>query len=96
MTNESPVTMSDCAEAVRLAEAAFPEERGEPKGFHLLRAENLLTGTKTCPGPRCWRLTFIPRDQVPESLDEELTAGGEMFFEVDLNTGKATVSGYGE
>lgn len=89
-------TDSDCQEAVALAESSLRASGARPDEYMLIRAENVLSGTSRCPGPRCWRLAFKRRDLIPTEMPAELTAGGEIFVEVNLAAKKAEITGYGE
>jgi hypothetical protein len=46
--------------------------------------------------PKVWRLTFKRRDLIPETADDEIGKGGELFVEVDLSTKRARLVAYGE
>lgn len=89
-------TDRDCQVAVALAEDSLRATGAKLDEYVLIRAENVLTGTNRCPGPRCWTLVFKRRDLIPTEMPAELTAGGEVFVEVDLEAKKAEITGYGE
>lgn len=89
-------TDRDCREAVALAEDTLRATGAPVDEYMLVRAENVIVGTDRCPGPRCWTLVFKRRDLIPTEMPAELTAGGEVFVEVDLAAKKAEVTGYGE
>ena len=89
-------TDRDCQEAVALAENSLRATGAKPDEYALVRAENVLAGTSRCPGPRCWALVFKRRDLIPTEMPAELTAGGEIFVEVNLEAKKAEITGYGE
>ena len=89
-------TDRDCQEAVALAENSLRTTGVRPEEYALVRAENVLAGTSRCPGPRCWTLVFKRRDLIPTQMPAELTAGGEIFVEVNLEAKKAEITGYGE
>lgn len=89
-------TDSDCREAVAIAESSLRAASVQPDEYVLIRAENILAGTSRCPGPRCWAFVFKRRDLIPTEMPAELTAGGEVFVEVDLAARKAEITGYGE
>jgi hypothetical protein len=91
-----PTTARELLAAVALAEAAIRDADRDPADHTLIRAENILIGTDTCPGPRCWRLTFKRRDLIPAQMPAEIGAGGEIFVEVDLAASRARITGYGE
>lgn len=100
MTGNGETTVTDTAgeliEAVRLAEGAFGEAGTEAAGHVLVAAQRLPGGSANCSGVRCWALVFKPQRLVPSSPNERVGAGGEIRFTVDLDTGRAVFTGYGD
>lgn len=89
-------TADDLVEAIRLAEGAFGAAQANPAEYRLVEAQRMITGAEHCSGPRCWRLTFKLTRLIPTQLPARVGAGGELFFTVDLDEGRATFTGYGE
>ena len=89
-------TADDLFEAIRLAEGAFDAANANPDEYRLVQAQRMLAGAQHCSGLRCWRLTFKLTRLIPTQLPAGVGVGGELFFTVDLDEGRATFTGYGE
>jgi hypothetical protein len=90
------VTADDLIAAVRIAEGAFGAANAAPHEYRLVGAERMLSGARHCSGARCWQLTFKPTRLIETGPAAIVGAGGELFFTVDLDQGRATLTGYGE
>ncbi len=96
-TTRPTAPAEECLAAIDLGDGVFPTPLGgRAQDFQLVRAENVLAGTPTCPGPRCWLLTYKARDCIPKSSGGLIGAGDETFVEVNLAARTARVTGYGE
>jgi hypothetical protein len=89
-----PVTAAEVNRAVELAEKAIAA-RTPVAAYQLTAAVNMMAGNEY-RGPSFWRLTFKRRDLIPADAESELGAGGQIFVDVDLGTGVATITGFGE
>jgi hypothetical protein len=89
-------TASDLTQAIELAESAFSGAQADPRQYSLVKAERLTGGDKNCRGSRCWQLTFKLNRLIPSQLPARVGAGGELFFTVDLDAGRALLTGRGE
>jgi hypothetical protein len=89
-------TNKELNEAAALAEKLFPDIGLKTGDYKLVRAENFGIPGGDYLGPKFWYLTFKLRTHIPDTAEEPLTAGGEIFIEVDLDGGKASLSGHGE
>jgi hypothetical protein len=96
MNASTPRSAHDCVEAIRLAEAELQKAGMDVAEVAVVRAERLIAGTPTCPGPSCWVLTFKKRELLPTEPSQRVGAGGETFVEVDLRAAVARVRGHGE
>ncbi|CAN5332002.1 hypothetical protein BH23BAC1_BH23BAC1_17830 [soil metagenome] len=47
-------------------------------------------------GTSIWNVILKNKHLIPDSPDQAIGAGGEIFIEVNLATGKAKITGYGE
>lgn len=86
---------SDCQEAVSLGIALLTSMNIDLSQYKLVSAENAIKGPAHA-GPYIWRLTFKLKRLIPETSNEEVGAGGELFVETDLSTKKGKLLGYGE
>src|SRR5262245_56640115 len=92
MNNEDRDPEADCLRAIAIGRAALTKAaEGGPAALgvddpssYLLVSAKLVTLTRRRGS---WRLTFKPRDLLPETEDDRLGAGGEIFVHVDLATG---------
>jgi hypothetical protein len=90
------VTAGELLDAIRLAESAFGAANASPGDYRLVRVEWLLGSSEECTGVRCWRLSFKLARLIPTQSAARVGAGGELFFTVDLDAGRATLMGRGE
>lgn len=90
-----PVTASELAKAIELAEQAVLRDGVALEQLKLISAINMMAG-REYRGPAYWRITFKRRDLIPRDADSELGAGGELFIDVDLGANAAKLSGRGE
>jgi hypothetical protein len=90
------VTATEANRAIELAEAAIGKSGAKAEAYRLIRAINLMAPDGAYRGPSYWRLTFKRRDLVPDTVDAELGAGGEIFVDVDTKDATATIAGHGE
>ena len=88
-------TAKELEQAVALAERAIVTGGTALDQLKLTSAVNMMTG-RDYRGPAYWRITFKRRDLIPKDAASELGAGGEIFVDVDLDTGVAKISGHGE
>lgn len=88
------VTAAEVNRAVDLAEKVIAA-RAPVAQYQLTAAINMVAGQEY-RGPSFWRLTFKRRDLIPADAESELGAGGQIFVDVDLKTGAATITGFGE
>ncbi len=88
------VTAAEVNRAVELAEKVIAA-RTPVAGYQLTSAINMVAG-KEYRGPSFWRLTFKRRDLIPADAESELGAGGQIFVDVDIKAGTATITGFGE
>ena len=84
----------DCEIAISLAEELL-STLNDPNNYKLIRVENLYLPMRGYLGPHLWHLTFKSRELIPKDK-EPVGAGGEVFIQVDMNTRKAKLLGYGE
>jgi len=96
LSRDTGRTNSELNKAVALAEKLFPDIGLEVEDYKLVRAENFGIPGGDYLGPKYWYLTFKLRTHIPDTAEGPLTAGGEIFIEVDLDGGKASLSGHGE
>ncbi|MCA2218930.1 hypothetical protein [Jidongwangia harbinensis] len=78
-------TATALTEAIALAERSFPPD-DRPEDYRLIQAELQL-------GSQVWRLTFKRARLLPDSAEDPIGAGGELFFTVDLAGRSATYTG---
>lgn len=83
----------DCRRALELGVKLLSDSVAA-ETYKLISGENLIASPDG--GPSVWRLTFKPRRLIPAASNERVGAGGELFVKVDLATGQAEISGYGE
>lgn len=82
----------DCRRAVTLASRYLSRTRIDPEGYRLVKAE-LAIGLTDRP---VWMLTFKPASLIPQSMEQVMGAGGELFLRVNLETEEVVLLGYGE
>ena len=88
-------TAKELDQAIALAEQVVVAGGAALDQLKLTSAVNMMAG-RDYRGPAHWRITFKRRDLIPRDAASELGAGGEIFVDVDLDTGVAKVSGHGE
>lgn len=88
------ITAVEANRAVELAEKAIAA-RTRLSEYQLTSAINMVAGNEY-RGPSFWRLTFKRRALIPADAESELGAGGQIFVDVDIKTGVATITGFGE
>lgn len=67
-----------------------------PSDYKLIRVENLYLPGRGYLGPHIWHVTFKAKELIPKGDNEIVGLGGEIFIQVDMNTKKAKLLGYGE
>lgn len=82
----------DCRRAVALAGRFISQSNIDPVRYRLVKAE-LAIGEKGRP---VWMLTFKPASLVPQTSEQVMGAGGELFLRVNLETEDVVMLGYGE
>ena len=88
-------TSKDCKIAISLAEGLLSTLK-VPNDYKLIRVENLYLPLRGYLGPHIWHLTFKSRGLIPKDDKEPVGLGSEIFIQVDMNTKKAKLLGYGE
>lgn len=74
----------ECREARDLALSRLREEGYAAAAYRVTAVE-----ATAALGPGAWRVVLRPQRVTPQSSETELTAGGELFVDVDLATGEA-------
>lgn len=93
-TFANPVVTSPSSEllrAIELGNAFLPSLKRKPRDLKLIEVKNVFGGK-----PNIWRLTYKERSALPRETGGLATLGGELFVEVDLDTGKTKFAGTGE
>ena len=89
-------TAQDLIAAVKSAEDSLGAMNLNADDYRLIQAKQVFAVDKQCSGPRCWRLVFKRKELLPVKTGERTGAGGEIRFVVDLNRGRATLTGQGD
>ena len=101
MTNQTQQNPDDsqvieCRAAIELGLRALTAENLDGGPYKLVQVENLLKGAVPKSDPNVWRLTFKAQRLIPSTADAIIGAGGEIYFEVNLASGQAYLTGRGD
>ncbi len=96
MDRPMPGSLTECAHAVAGAETALSAAGHDPARYALVRAVLGPSPRADAGGAIRWNLTFKERSALTLSPDAPVTAGGEVFVEVNPLDGAARITGLGE
>lgn len=85
----------DCCRAIALAGRFMSKSKIDPRLYRLVKAE-LTIGQQGPAAQSVWMLTFKPAALIPQTSEQVMGAGGELFLQVDLATEEVVLRGYGE
>lgn len=85
----------DYRRAIALADRFLSQSNIDPRLYRLVKAE-LTTGQEGSASQPVWMLTFKLASLIPQTSEQTMGAGGELFLLVNLATEDVVLRGYGE